>query len=44
MRQLYDELMADPEGLDLILAKGAARARPIAAATVKRFRKAAGID
>jgi len=44
MRQRYDELMADPKGLDDILAKGAERARVIAAATVKRFRKAAGID
>jgi len=44
MRQRYDELMADPRGLDEILAKGAERARVIAAATVKRFRKAAGID
>jgi tryptophanyl-tRNA synthetase len=44
MRQRYDELMADPKGVDEILAKGAERARPIAAATVKRFRKAAGID
>jgi tryptophanyl-tRNA synthetase len=44
LRQRYDELMADPAGLDAILAKGAERARPIAAATVRRFRKAAGID
>ena len=44
MRQRFDELMADPKGLDEILAKGAARARIIAAETVKRFRKAAGID
>ena len=44
MRQRFDELMADPKGLDAILAKGAERARPIAAATVRRFRKAAGID
>jgi tryptophanyl-tRNA synthetase len=36
--------MADPEGLDAILAKGAEKARPIAAETVRRFRKAAGID
>ena len=43
-RERYEKLMADPEGLDEILAKGAARARPIALATVKRFRKAAGID
>ena len=44
MRQRYDELIADPAGVDAILAKGAERARPIAAAVVKRFRKAAGID
>ena len=44
MRQRYNELMADPKGLDAILAKGAEKARPIAAVTVKRFRKAAGID
>jgi len=43
-RQKYDELMANPRVLDEILAKGAERARPIAAATVKRARKAAGID
>ena len=44
MRRRYDELMADPKGLDAILAKGAEKARPIASLTVKRFRKAAGID
>ena len=44
MRKRYEELMADPKGLDDILARGAERARPIAASTVKRFRKAAGID
>ena len=44
MRKRFEELMADPKGLDATLAKGAERARPIAAATVKRFRKAAGID
>jgi len=43
-RQKYDELMANPKVLDEILANGAERARPIAAATVKRARKAAGID
>jgi len=43
-RQKYEELMANPKELDEILAKGAERARPIAAATVKRARKAAGID
>ena len=44
LRQRFDDLMTDPKELDAILAKGAERARPIAAATVKRFRKAAGID
>jgi tryptophanyl-tRNA synthetase len=44
MRERFNELMADPKGLDEILAKGAERARPIASATVKRLRKAAGID
>jgi len=44
MRNRYNELMADPDKLDELLAKGAERARSIAAATVKRFRKAAGID
>ena len=44
LRERYNELIADPKGLDEILAKGAERARPIAAATVRRFRKAAGID
>jgi len=43
-RQKYDELMANPKVLDEILAKGAEKARPIAASTVKRARKAAGID
>jgi tryptophanyl-tRNA synthetase len=36
--------MAEPEKIDEILRRGAEKARPIAAATVKRFRKAAGID
>jgi len=44
LRERFKVLMADPKGLDAILAKGAERARPIAAATVRRFRKAAGID
>ncbi|MDR1655895.1 MAG: tryptophan--tRNA ligase [Treponema sp.] len=44
LRERYEAIMADPAGLDRILAEGAAKARPIAAATVKRFRKAAGID
>jgi tryptophanyl-tRNA synthetase len=36
--------MADIPSLDKILAQGAEKARPIASATVKRFRKAAGVD
>jgi tryptophanyl-tRNA synthetase len=44
IRNKYDELMADPEKLDGILEQGAAKARPIAAATVARVRRAAGID
>jgi tryptophanyl-tRNA synthetase len=44
MRERYDAIMADIPALDKILEQGAAKARPIAAATVKRFRKAAGID
>jgi tryptophanyl-tRNA synthetase len=44
MREQYDTLMADPANIDRILAQGAEKARPIAAATVKRFRKAAGIE
>ncbi|MDR1574666.1 MAG: tryptophan--tRNA ligase [Treponema sp.] len=44
MRGRFEALIADPAGLDKILARGAEKARPIAAATVRRFRKAAGID
>jgi tryptophanyl-tRNA synthetase len=44
MRLRFHELMADPGQIDSILAKGAERARPIAAETVKRFRNAAGIN
>jgi tryptophanyl-tRNA synthetase len=44
LRERCEAIMADPAGLDRILTEGAAKARPIAAATVKRFRKAAGID
>jgi tryptophanyl-tRNA synthetase len=44
IRTKFDELMADPKKLDTILEQGAEKARPIAAATVKRLRKAAGID
>ncbi|MDR3276711.1 MAG: tryptophan--tRNA ligase [Treponema sp.] len=44
LRERYNAIMADLAGLDRILARGAEKARPIAAATVARFRKAAGID
>jgi len=44
MRERYDAIMADIPALDKTLALGAERARAIAAATLKRFRKAAGID
>ncbi|MDR0599667.1 MAG: tryptophan--tRNA ligase [Treponema sp.] len=43
-RERFQAIIADPAALDRILAAGAEKARPIAAATVKRFRKAAGID
>jgi len=44
MRERYDAIMADIPALDKILEQGAEKARPIAAAVVKRFRKAAGVD
>jgi tryptophanyl-tRNA synthetase len=44
MRERYNAIMADIPALDRILEQGAAKARPIARETVKRFRKAAGID
>ena len=44
MRERYDELIANPDRVDKILASGAEKARKIAAVTVNRFRKAAGID
>jgi tryptophanyl-tRNA synthetase len=44
IRERFDAIMADIPALDKILAQGAEKARPIAAATVRRFRKAAGID
>ena len=40
----YNAIMADIPALDKILEQGAQKARPIAAATVKRLRKAAGVD
>jgi tryptophanyl-tRNA synthetase len=44
MRERYDAITADIPSLDKILEQGAKKARPIAAATVARFRKAAGVD
>ncbi|MCL2190695.1 MAG: tryptophan--tRNA ligase [Treponema sp.] len=44
MRERYDAIMADVPALDKILEQGAEKARPIAAATLRRFRKTAGID
>ncbi|MDR2363807.1 MAG: tryptophan--tRNA ligase [Spirochaetaceae bacterium] len=44
LRQRFEEILADPAGLDRTLAQGAEKARAIAAGTVARLRKAAGID
>jgi tryptophanyl-tRNA synthetase len=44
IRERFEAIMADKDALDKTLARGAEKARPIAAATIARFRKAAGID
>jgi len=44
IREKYEKIMADIPALDKILEQGAEKARPIASATVNRFRKATGID
>jgi len=44
VRERFDAIMADIPALDKILERGAEKARPIAATTVRRFRKAVGID
>jgi len=44
MRERYDAIMADVPALDRTLAQGAEKARAIAASTLERFRKAAGLD
>ncbi|MCL1993387.1 MAG: tryptophan--tRNA ligase [Spirochaetes bacterium] len=44
MRERYEAIIADIPALDKILEQGAEKARPIAAATIKRLRKACGID
>jgi tryptophanyl-tRNA synthetase len=43
LRERFQAIMADIPALDALLARGAARARDIASATVNRLRKAAGI-
>ena len=42
MRERYDALMADPSGIDEILAEGARRARKAAGGTIARLREAVG--
>jgi tryptophanyl-tRNA synthetase len=44
IRNRFNEIMADPKGLDETLAQGAEKARRIASQTVSRLRKAIGID
>jgi tryptophanyl-tRNA synthetase len=44
IRDRFNEIMADPVGLDKTLERGAEKARLIASQTISRFRKAAGID
>jgi tryptophanyl-tRNA synthetase len=44
IRERFNAIVADPAALNRTLAAGAEKARPIAAATLRRFRKAAGID
>ncbi len=44
IRARYDAIMADPAGLDRVLAQGAEKARAIASRTIARVRKAVGMD
>jgi tryptophanyl-tRNA synthetase len=44
MRERFEGLIADPEGLDKTLQEGAEKARAIACKTIARLRKAIGID
>jgi len=44
IRERYDAIMADIPALDAILERGAEKARPIAAETLGRVRKATGLD
>jgi tryptophanyl-tRNA synthetase len=43
LRKRYDELAADPAAASAVLASGAAKAQPVAAATVARARDAMGL-
>ncbi|MDR2394627.1 MAG: tryptophan--tRNA ligase [Treponema sp.] len=43
LRTRFEALIADPAALDTILAQGAAKARPLAQATLNRLRRAVGI-
>jgi tryptophanyl-tRNA synthetase len=44
LRERFNAILEDRAGLDRILRDGAEKARPIAAATIRRFRRASGID
>jgi tryptophanyl-tRNA synthetase len=44
LRERFEAIMAEPQKLDALLARGAEKARPIAAETVARLRRAIGID
>ena len=44
IRERFNGIMADPAGLDAVLAAGAEKARRIASQTIARLRKAVGID
>ena len=44
MREKYNSLMADPSQIDVILADGSARARKVAAGTIRRLRDAVGVS
>jgi tryptophanyl-tRNA synthetase len=44
LREKFNAIMDDPKKLDAILKQGAEKARPIAARTLSRLRKAIGID
>ena len=41
-RAEFDRLMADPDAVHAVLRAGAAKARPVALATLKRVREALG--